>query len=312
MRFVVTSTLLLLFVACASPETLETTQAPLENEEISFLVPWGDGAGEVGRFGHTGAGARSLVCLEDGDVALLDAAHLRVLRYGPDGVLLRTSEVVPAMADDLASLGASWALLERPARRVVVADADGTIREAIPLPVGLAPVTSLEVVDGDLAVTTAYQDTLSLRTPTLAAIREGVPCWKEQRCQLLAAESGAPGEVRSWRLLAAASPRLKGDGVRFEDAGVLPFEASAVRIMGMDHDQLLVLADTVLPDGDVRRELLWVDEDLGLGHRIEISVRGGAAPFRQAAICPGGGVAWMEETPEGIRVTRRDRTGGAL
>ena len=310
MRFVVTSTLLLL-VACASPEALETAQAPLEVEETSFLVPWGDGAGEVGRFGHTGAGPRSLACLSGGDVALLDAAHLRVLRYRADGALLSSSHV-PAMADDLAPLGASWALLERPARRVVVADADGTIRETIPLPVGLAPVTSLEVVDGDLSVTTAYQATLSLRNPTLAAIREGVPCWEGQRCQLLVAGPAAgPGEVRSWLLHVAAPPRLEGDGVRFEDAGVLPFEASAVRLVGMDSDELLVLADTVLSDGDVMRELLWVDEDLGLSHRVEVSVRGGAAPFRQAAVCPGGGAAWMEETSEGILVTRRSRSGGA-
>jgi len=308
MRFVVTSTLLLL-AACAAPGAPETAQMPLEIEEISFLVPWGDGAGEVGRFGHTGAGPRSLVCLSGGDVALLDAAHLSVLRYSPVGALLRTSRV-PAMADDLAPLGASWALLERPARRIVVADADGTIRETIPLPAGLAPVTSLEVADGDLSVTTAYQATLSLQTPTLAAIREGVPCWAEQRCQVMAAEPGGPGSVRSWLLLVAALPRLEGDGMRFEDAGVLPFEASAVRLVGMDRGEILVLADTVLPDGNVRRELLWVDVHLGLRHRVELSVRGGAAPFRQAVICPGGGAAWMEETPEGIRVTRRGRTGG--
>ena len=310
MRSLVFSTLLLL-AACAAPEAPETAQMPLEIEEISFLVPWGDGAGEVGRFGHTDAGPRSLACFSGGDVALLDAAHLRVLRYGADGALLRTSRV-SAMADDLARLGASWALLERPARRVVVSDADGLIRETIPLPAGLAAVTSLEVVHGDLSVTTAYQDTLSLQTPTLAAIREGVPCWGEQRCQLVAAEPGGPGAVRSWLLLVAAPPRLEGDGMRFKDAGILPFEASAVRIVGMDCADLLVLADTMLPDRDVRRELLWVDEDLGLEHRVELSVRGGAAPFRQVAVCPDRGAVWMEETPEGIRVTRRGRAGGAL
>ena len=91
MRFFVVSTLFLC-IACAEPVGPETARASLEAEETSFMVPWD----AMGRFGHTGAGPRSLACLDEGRVALLGADGRRVLRFGADGALL--SEVsVPAV-----------------------------------------------------------------------------------------------------------------------------------------------------------------------------------------------------------------------
>jgi len=298
MRIVVMSALLL--AACAEPGGLETTRARLEVVETSFTVPRDAAA----RFGHTGAGPRSLACLDDGRVALLDAAGRRALRYAADGMLLGETPL-PAPADDMVPLGAGWAFFSNPARNVVMLDADGAVRETIPLPSGLAPVTGLSMEDGDVLVTTAYQDNLPLGTPTLAAIREGTPCGDGRRCQLVGAAPAGPGELRSFRLLVADPPGLEGDGRRFEDRGALPLEASAARLVGMDGDALLVLADTVEDRDTVRRELLWVTPDMEIGHRVDLAVRGGAAPFRQVAACPGGGAAWMEETDHGIRVTRR-------
>jgi len=305
MRTVVLSTLLLC-VACAEPTGPETARAPLEAFEASFTVPWD----ALGRFGHTGAGPRSLACLDDG-VALLDAGGRRVLRFSADGALLAETSV-PALADDLISVGGGWVYLSGPSRQVVLTDADGSIRETIPLPEGLAPVTALGIENGDLAVTTTYQDSLSLRSPTLTAIREGVPCGDGLRCQLVSDHLAAPAAPRGFRLLVAQAPRAEGDGLRFEDGGLLPMEASAARLVGLDGDELLVLADTVLDDGTVRRELLWVSPDMGLDHRVEIVVRGGAVPFRQVAACPGGGVAIMQEIGAGIQVDRLSRRRGGV
>lgn len=297
MRLYVLSTLFILIAACTEPAGLEEARAPLEAVEASFMVPWDAFCG----FGHTDAGPRSLACLDDG-VALLDAAGMKVLRFGPGGALLGETSV-SALADDIVVLGGGWALLSTPSRSVILADADGVAREAIPLPAGLAPVVALALEDGDLAVTTAYQDRLSLRTPALAGIREGIPCGGGLRCQLVADRVAAPGERRGFRLLAAAKPRMEGDGLHFEERGLLPLEASAARLVGLDGQDLLVLSDTVEVDGAVRRELSWVSSDLDLVRRVEIAVRGGAVPFRQVTTCPGGGVAWMDETTDGIRVS---------
>lgn len=303
MKYLVISTLLLCVAfACAEPVGPETGLAPLEVVETSFTVPWD----VVGRFGHTDAGPRSLACLDDGRVALLSADGRRVLRFTADGALLAET-VIPVMADDLLPLSGGWVFLENLTRSVAVADVDGGLREKIALPVGLAPVTSLGFEDGDLAVTTAYQDSLSLRTPSLAAIREGIPCGDGQRCQLVS-EKAAPGEARTFQLLVAAAPKLEGDGLRFEDGGRLPAEASAARLVGRDGEDLLVMTDTVLADGSVQRELLWINPEMGLERRVEIAVRGGAVPFRQVVACPDGGAAWMQETDGGTSVTR---TGGA-
>ncbi|MFH1529238.1 MAG: hypothetical protein ABIK09_00740 [Pseudomonadota bacterium] len=304
MRTVVLSTLLLC-IACAEPAGTETARAPLEMSEASFTVPWD----ALGRFGHTGAGPRSLACLDDG-VALLDAGGQRVLRFSAEGALLGETPV-PVLADDFISVGGGWVFLSGPSRQVVLTDADGSSRETIPLPEGLAPVTALGLEDGDLTVTNAYQDSLALRTPTLAAIREGIPCGDGLRCQLISDHPVAPAALRGFRLRVASVPRAEGDGLRFEDGGLLPVSASAARLVGLDGDALLVLADTVAEDGAVRRELLWVDPDMGLNRRVEIAVRGGAVPFRQVAPCPGGGAAWMQEVDDGIRVIRLSPWGGA-
>ncbi len=297
MRPLVVSTLLFC-IACAEPAGLETDRAPLEAVEASFVVPWD----LLGRFGHTDAGPRSLACTDDG-VALLDAAGRRVLRFDAAGSLLGETPV-SALADDLLPLGGGWVFLSNPSRRVLLADADGAVRETIPLPAGLAPVTALGVEDGDLTITTAYQDSLSLRTPTLAGIREGIPCGDGQRCQLVSDRDAAPGAPRSFRLLVASSPLVGGDGLRFEDGGSLPLTAAAARLVGVDGDALLVLSDTLEDGGAVRRSLLWVTPELEIRRRVDLGVRGGAVPFRQVAVCPGGGAAWMEETDDGIRVTR--------
>ncbi len=302
-------TALLLCIACAEPVGLETDRAPLEAVEASFVVPWD----ALGRFGHTDTGPRSLACLDDG-VALLDAAGRRVLRFDAAGTLLGETPV-SALADDLVATAGGFALLSLPSRRVVLADGDGAIRETIPLPGGLAPVTGLALEDGDLAVTTAYQDTLPLRTPDLAAIRAGTPCGDGQRCQLVSDRGAAPGALRSYRLLVASAPLLAGDGQRFEDEGLLPLTASAARLVGVDGEDLLVLADTLEDGGAVRRELLWITPELEIVRRVALAVRGGAVPFRQVAVCPGGGAAWTQEVDGGIQVTRLSRrlsrTGGA-
>jgi hypothetical protein len=300
MRLLVVSTLLLCLVACAEPAGPESARAPLAVAEASFTVSWDD----LGRFGHTGAGPRSIACTDDG-VALLDAPGRRVLRFAADGTLAGETPVA-ALADDLVAVAGGWALLSGPARRVILADGDGTTRETISLPAGLAPATGLSLEDGELLVTTAYQDALPLRTPALDAIVEGVPCGGGARCQLLG-DAAAPGASRSFRLLVAAPPRLEGDGLRFEDRGRLPVEAAAARLVGRDGEALVILADTRAADGAVQRALLWVTPELDLEDRVDLAVRGGATAFRQVATCPGGGVAWTEEISGGIRVTR---TGG--
>ena len=306
MRSLVLSTLFLAIAACTAPAGLEEARLPLEAVEISFVVPIAPGG-----FGPTEAGPRSLACLDDG-VALLDAAGLKVLRIGADGALLGETSM-SVLADDIVALGGGWAFLSTPSRRVVIADADGAIRETIPLPDGLAPVTALGLEDGDLAVTTAYQDRLPLRTPALAAIREGIPCGGGRRCQLVADRAAAPAERRGFRLLVAENPGVAGDGLRFEDGGLLPLEASAARLLGLDGQDLLILSDSVEADGAVRRQLSWLSPELDLVRSADLAVRGGAVPFRQVAICPGGGVSWMEETDEGTRVsisTATHRGGG--
>ena len=296
MRVAVLSTLLFLS-ACAEPAGPRTERVPLEAVAASFVVSWD----ALGRFGHTDAGPRSLACL-DGGVALLDAGNRRVLRVDGDGALLGETPV-PVLADDLVALGGGFAFLSGPSRSVALVDADGATRETIPLPAGLAPVTGLILEEGDLAVTTVYQDSLRLRTPTLAALREGIPCGDGRRCQILADAPAAPGALRGFRLRRATQPLAGGDGSRFEDVGGLPFEASAARLVGLDGDDLLVLADIVEGGGAVRRELLWVTPELEIRDRVDLVVRGGAAPVRQVALCPGGGAAWMEETGDGIRVS---------
>lgn len=301
MRLLVVSTLLLCVGACAEPAGPETARAPLGAAAASFTVSWDAPA----RFGHTDAGPRSLACTEDG-VALLDAAGRRVLRFALDGAPQGETPVA-ALADDLVAIGGGWALLSGPSRRVILADGDGAIRETLPLPAGLAPVTGLGVEAGELVVTTAYQDVLPLRAPALDAIVEGIPCGDGARCQLVG-DPAAPGATRPFRLLVATDPKVGGDGRRFEDGGLLPLEASAARLVGMDGDDLLVLTDLLEEDGAVRRELSWISADLDRTRSVALAVRGGAAAFRQVATCPGGGVAWMEETDGGIRVTR---AGGA-
>ncbi len=304
MRPLVVSTLLFC-IACAEPVGLETDRAHLEVVEASFVVPWD----ALGRFGHTDAGPRSLACMDDG-VALLDAGGRRVLRFAADGTLASETPVA-ALADDLVAVGGGWALLSLPSRQVLLADGDGTIRETYPLPEGLASVTALALEDGDLAVTTAYQDRLPLRTPHLAAIHEGVPCGDGQRCQLVSDHEAAPGESRGFQLLVAAAPIVAGDGLRFEDGGRLPVEAAAARLVGTDGADLLVLTDTLEDADAVRRELLWITPELEIDRRVALAVRGGAVPFRQVSECPGGGAAWMQEIDGGIRVDRLRRTGGA-